>query len=267
MSVLLQLSDTHFGCERPEITAALLEFATSLAPDLVVLSGGVTEHARPREFAVALDFIDRLPDCERLIVPGNQDIPRLDVATRLVAPFRTFRSCFGHRLEETVMLPDVLVTGVNSVCRWRHKGGALLSAQIKAVGMRLRRARPDQLRVVVVHHPLDVPDDVSRGDIVGGAEAAVKAWAMAGADLILTGHVHAPLCRPLSARYGMSAGRCWTAAAGTAVSAHTRGGHPNSVNVIRHSAAGDGAGTVLEQHDFDEASGAFRLVASQALPL
>lgn len=267
MSVLLQISDTHFGREQPAVVAALLEFAASLAPDLIVVSGDVTEHARPREFAAALDFIDRLPDCPRLVVPGNQDIPRLDVASRLVAPFRTFRSCFGHRLEETVMLRDVLVTGVNSVCRWRHRGGALLSAQIETVGMRLRRARPDQLRVVVMHHPVDVPADASRRDIALGAEGAVRAWAMAGADLILTGHRHAPLCRPLATRYGVVAGRCWTAGAGTAVSSQIRGAHPNSVNVIRHDSAGHDAGTVLEQYDFDAGSGAFRLVVSHPLPV
>ena len=58
------------------------------------------------------------------------------------------------------------------------------------------------MRIVVVHHPLDVHDAGDLGDIVHGASEAVRAWARAGADLVLSGHVHVPLCRPLAVRYG-----------------------------------------------------------------
>lgn len=39
MSLLLQISDTHFGTEQPRVVEALVALAQALQPDMVVLSG------------------------------------------------------------------------------------------------------------------------------------------------------------------------------------------------------------------------------------
>ncbi len=265
MSVILQISDTHFGTEQTVVVDALRTLARQVEPDLIVLSGDVTQRARPDEFAAAADFVASLPPVPKLIVPGNHDIPLFNLFDRLLDPFQAFRRCFGPVLEESRSLPDVFVTGVNSVRSWRHKDGSLLPDQIEAVAARLRRAGPAPMRIVVVHHPLDVHDAGDLGDIVGGAPEAVRAWARAGADLILSGHVHVPLCRPLAVRYGPDAGACWVGVAGTATSSRMRGGHPNSVNVIRIDRFAGDVRRVLEQRDFDRERQAFRLVATRDL--
>ena len=90
---------------------------------------------------------------------------------------------------------------------------------------------------------------------------------LAGADLVLSGHVHAPLCRPLAERYGPVARGCWTALAGTATSRRLRGGHPNSVNVIRHALVAGERRCSVERLDYDEVRGAFRPVAVQAMDI
>lgn len=267
MSLLLQLSDPHFGTERPRVAEALRAFAEAVAPDLIVVSGDVTQRARPAEFAAAADFLARLPACPRLVVPGNHDLPLFDLWSRLWAPHGGFRRCFGHERMPVLALPGLLAVGVDSTRRWRHKQGALASVQIEAVSRRLRRARPGQLRVVVVHHPLDVATRADEADIPRGAREAVTAWALAGADLVLSGHVHAPLCRPLAERYGPVARGCWTARAGTATSRRLRGGHPNSVNVIRHALVAGERRCSVERLDYDEARGAFRPVAVQAMDI
>ena len=42
MSVLLQISDTHFGTEQPQVVEALVALAAQQRPDVVVLSGDIT---------------------------------------------------------------------------------------------------------------------------------------------------------------------------------------------------------------------------------
>ena len=74
-----------------------------------------------------------------------------------------------------------------------------------------------------------------------------------------------PLCRPLAVRYGPDAGACWVAVAGTATSKRTRGGHPNSVNVIRVDRFAGAVRHVLEQRDYDSERQAFRVAATRDL--
>ena len=50
MSVLLQISDTHFGTEQPQVVEALVALAAQQRPDVVVLSGDITQRARPAQF-------------------------------------------------------------------------------------------------------------------------------------------------------------------------------------------------------------------------
>jgi hypothetical protein len=208
MSLLLQLSDPHFGTERPRVAEALRAFAEAVAPDLIVVSGDVTQRARPAEFAAAADFLARLPACPRLVVPGNHDLPLFDLWSRLWALHGGFRRCFGDERMPVLTLPGLLV--VDSTRRWRHKQGALASAQIEAVSRRLRRARPGQLRVVVVHHPLDGRRG-GRGEHRPRRTGGGGAWPWRGRSGVVRACPCA-LCRPLAGRYGptaRAAGWCW----------------------------------------------------------
>ena len=45
MTILLQISDAHFGTEQPPVVQALLQLARDQAPDLVVMSGDITQRA------------------------------------------------------------------------------------------------------------------------------------------------------------------------------------------------------------------------------
>ncbi|WP_292452374.1 hypothetical protein [Methylibium sp.] len=50
MSALLQILDTHFGTDQPHVVEALVALATQQPPDVVVLSGDITQRARPAQF-------------------------------------------------------------------------------------------------------------------------------------------------------------------------------------------------------------------------
>ena len=264
MSVVLQISDTHFGTEQHPVVEALVALSAQQRPDVVVLSGDITQRARPSQFRAAKAFVDRL-NAPVLAIPGNHDIALFDLWARLTSPYARFSAAFGPDLEPVHAAQDVLVVGVNTTRAWRHKNGEVSQAQIERVATRLAAAGPEQLRVVVVHQPVAVTLDSDRPNLLRGHAAATRAWSAAGADLVLGGHIHLPYTRAL---HGL-ARRLWVVQAGTAISERTRTGIPNSVNVLRwgeasvtrgaQPKAGIDAGRLcqIEQWDFAHHARAF----------
>jgi 3',5'-cyclic AMP phosphodiesterase CpdA len=232
MSLLLHISDPHFGTERPQVVRALLALARERAPDLLVLSGDITQRAQPGEFAAARAFCHELGVPRMLALPGNHDIPLLDVLARAFRPYARYLAAFGPRLEPVLDMDGFLVIGVNTTRAARHKNGEVSQAQIARVATQLRAARGNQLRVVVTHQPAEVmrPEDVH--DRLRGAEPALQAWSQAGADLVLGGHIHLPYLLDLAARPQPTPRPMWCVQAGTAVSDRVRHDTSNSVNLI-----------------------------------
>lgn len=252
MTVLLQVSDPHFGTEQAVVVDALVALARRQRPDLVVLSGDITQRARPAQFRAARAFADRL-GAPVLAVPGNHDIPLFDLWTRLRRPYARYSAAFGSDLEPLHRSPDLLVVGVNTTRAWRHKDGQISPPQVERVAALLESAATTQLRVVVVHQPIAVTRDVDLPHRLHGHRAAMQRWAEAGADLVMGGHIHLPYVMELK---GL-ARPMWAVQAGTAVSTRVRPGAPNSVNLLRWGRDSTPGRCQVEQWDFAEAAGAF----------
>ena len=266
MSTIAQISDTHFGTERPEVVAALGELLVSMRPELVILSGDVTQRATRSQFDAARRFIDGYAR-PTLVIPGNHDVPLINVFARLFSPFARYRRVFGDNLEPEFASDDVLVIGVNTVRPRRHKDGEVSDAQIERVCARLCQATDAQLRVVVTHQPVHVIRDKDVRNLMINHERAIAAWAAAGADLVLGGHIHLPYVRPLNTPSRGLASELWSVQAGTAVSTRIREGISNSFNVIRHDALGDRSVCIVEQWDYNEANGRFDPGGKTTVPL
>lgn len=258
MTVLLQISDPHFGTERPAVVEALVALAVAERPDLVVFSGDITQRARADQFSAARAFADRL-GAPVLAVPGNHDIPLFDLPARVLRPHARMRRAFGRELEPVHASAGLLVIGVNTTRPWRHKDGEVGRRQVEQVAARLAQAEPAQLRVIVVHQPAAVLRPQDLPDRLHGHALALQRWASAGADLVMGGHIHLPyvvpvpdLARPL-----------WVVQAGTAVSWRVRGGVLNSVNLVRW----DGGRVSIEQWDCGaEGPAFFRAMVTELAP-
>lgn len=262
MTVILHVSDPHFGTERPHVAQALRRCAAELAPDLLVLSGDITQRATRRQFASAAAFVRELGAPQVLAIPGNHDVSLFNVVERAFTPYASYRRFFGAELEPSFEADDCLVLGVKTTRRYRHVDGELSPGQCERVAARLRLASAAQLRVVVVHQPLAVPRSSEEKNVVHGRDRAIAAWSRAGADLILSGHVHLPFVLPLHEQFALPR-PLWAVSAGTAVSSRVRRDAGNSVNVIRTARSGRAA--VVEPWTFDETSGAFRRTAELRL--
>ena len=262
MAVLLQLSDPHFGTEQPAVMDALAQLAQRLQPDLLVLSGDITQRAGRRQFQAARAFVDRL-GAPVLAIPGNHDIPLFNLGLRLCRPYARFAEAFGDDLEPQHATPGLLVLGVNTTRWWRHKNGAVSARQVERVARRLARASPAQLRVVVVHQPVLVLQPGETHNLLRGRARALQRWAQAGADLVLGGHIHLPYVSPLP---GLPR-PMWAVQAGTAVSWRVRDGVPNSVNLLRWGPGAPAGQCRVERWDHDARRRAFVLQGLTDLPL
>lgn len=269
MTCILHISDTHFGTECELVVQAVLAASQALQPDLVVLSGDITQRARASQFAAARVFIQAL-QCPVLAVPGNHDVPLFNVTARLLAPYGGYKRALGAALEPVFENAQLLAIGVNSTRAQRHKNGVVSALQVDRVARRLQQAGPQQLRIVVLHHPVRAKVDTDRSNLLIGREHAVPAWVDAGADLILAGHIHLPYALPV---YGLHNAQSqqrqqgWTVQAGTAVSRRVRGNVPNSFNVIRHRVDGGRHLCVTERWDYEARAKVFQPVENMVLDL
>lgn len=258
---ILQISDPHFGTELPEVGAALRALAAQLAPQLLVLSGDITQRARRDQFEAARAFVAQLAIPQQLVIAGNHDIPLFNLPARVFWPYRGWQRVFGPNLEPMLDTPRLLAIGVRTTRRWRHKHGAVSAAQIKRVMRLLRAGRPEQLKLVITHQPLDVITESDRNNLLRGHAAARAAWVEAGADLFLAGHIHLPHLRALpGVEVDASAPRLnlpMAVQAGTALSHRLRGRAPNSVNVVELHGGVDTVQGIARRFDYVPAQGSF----------
>jgi 3',5'-cyclic AMP phosphodiesterase CpdA len=267
MTCVLQISDPHFGTAQPAVMQALVQLARAQQPDVLVLSGDITQRARVSQFSQARAFCDRLAIPRMLAIPGNHDIALFNLYQRFFTPYARYLQAFGPELERSLSTPTLNIIGVNTTRRWRHKNGEVSPAQVERVAAELARSASAQLRIVVVHQPVAVPGVQDEHNRLRGWEPAVRAWAKAGADIVMGGHIHLPYACDLSSRLAGLERRVWSVQAGTALSTRVRQGIPNSVNLLRYEGRGQSVPCQLERWDYQSVTGQFECVESSALPL
>lgn len=267
MQSLLHISDPHFGTAQPPVMEALLQLARAQRPDILVLSGDITQRASVSQFSEAKAFCDRLGIPRMLALPGNHDIPLFNPFQRLFSPYARYLRAFGPDLESALQTPWLRMVSVKTTRRWRHKNGEVSAAQIARVVADLQQAAPGQLRVVVVHQPVHVLRAEDEHDRLRGWEAAVRAWAAAGADIVMGGHIHLPYVSELSSCVAGLGRRIWCVQAGTALSSRVRREAPNSVNLLCYDRGSSPLQCEVQRWDYRAAAGQFEVVHASALLL
>jgi 3',5'-cyclic AMP phosphodiesterase CpdA len=230
MRTIVHLSDLHFGRLDPRVVSPLVAAVDAVAPDLVAVSGDLTQRARRGQFADARAFLETLR-FPRLVVPGNHDVPLFDVATRLVRPLARYRRFVAEDVEPIFADEEMVVIGLNSARSLTFGRGRLNARQIGRARERLREAPSKAIKIIVTHHPFDLPDDYDPKHLVGRAQMAMTELASVGADLFLAGHLHVSHIGRTAERYQV-AGHCALVVQAGTISTRQRG-EANSFNVLR----------------------------------
>jgi 3',5'-cyclic AMP phosphodiesterase CpdA len=187
---LLHISDVHFGPPHlPELAAGVLAMVAERRPDLVVLSGDLTQRAKPEQFRQARAFVDQLP-VPSLVVPGNHDVPMYRVWERVFAPYGAYRKYFSPELEPIWEDDELFVLGINTAFNWTIKDGRITLRRLREVAARLAAIDERRAKIVVAHHHLIPPPTFGSQQVLRNAYEAIDVFSRAGVDLILSGHLH-----------------------------------------------------------------------------
>ncbi len=230
MRTLLHLSDLHFGRVNHALVEPMLAIARELAPDLTVISGDFTQRARRLEYQAAQAFLARLPS-PRLVVPGNHDIPLWDVVRRFVSPLGRYRRYITDDLAPFYRDAEIAVLGINTARSLTRKYGRINQEQVAHAREVFAGVDRTLTKVVVTHHPFDLPPGTHHR-LVGRSAMAMRGLAAAGVDLILSGHLHLQHTGLTAQRYQIEGHSALIAQTGTTISTRGRG-EANSFNCIR----------------------------------
>ena len=230
MRTLVHLSDLHFGRIDLSGIGTLREAVIAERPDLIAISGDFTQRATRAEFEAARAFLDSL-EPPKLVVPGNHDVPLWNVAARFLTPLARYRRYISPDLEPEYEDEEMIVLGVNTARSWARGEGRINARQVGRLVDRLAGVPPSRVRIIVTHHPFDLPPGVDEGRLLGRARMAMHTLAHAGADLFLSGHLHLSHASHSAERYRIEGHSALIVQAGT-VSLRGRGEQP-SFNVLR----------------------------------
>jgi 3',5'-cyclic AMP phosphodiesterase CpdA len=230
---IAHFSDLHFGrIGHPGVVDALVEEVNERDVALAVLSGDLTQRARPREFEAAQDLLDALAP-PTLVVPGNHDVyPWWRPLRRLRDPLERYRAYITEDLAPTFDANGVAVLGLTSAYGRTIKSGRVGASDRRAIREYFGAMENRHFKVLVLHHHLTKMRSLGPHDIVGQARRTLQTAVEEGVDLILCGHLHVSLIEPVEIIPADH--RVVVASAGTATSNRWRTGHDatNFYNVI-----------------------------------
>ena len=220
---IAHLSDLHFGRTDEAALTALSDALQAAEPDLIVVTGDLTQSGRRKEFAEAAAFLSQL-DGPVLAVPGNHDAPVYNLILRFFSPWHRYEKHIGAASLQRVVLGDVCVIGVNSARRaqprlnWSY--GRLPRRVVDEVAdLASSEEAKGRTVLLALHHPLTTAPNKAGSRIVGNGEYALKSFSENGVKAVLTGHVHLSAIAPVTA----TGGRILSVQAGTAISTRQRG--------------------------------------------
>ncbi len=183
-TVIAQVSDLHCGSIQfvPELAETVVAEVNALEPDILVVTGDLTDMGFERDYEHAAEILSRIECPQRIVIPGNHD------ARNVGEVF--FEQHWGSRNGE-IVTDQLHVLGLDS------SEPDLDSGQIGRARYRWMEERfnedPDRFHIVALHHHLvPVPGTGRERNIVLDAGDFLRVLCRMGVDVVLCGHKHVP---------------------------------------------------------------------------
>lgn len=189
---IAHISDLHFGPPfLPVVADSLLSKIGELAPDLIVVSGDLTQRAKPHQFEAAAKFLDRMPPVPRLVIPGNHDVPLYRVLERFRDPHGHYRRLICNELNPVLQVDGAVIVGLDTTSPYRNiTNGRINTWQLDMCSDVFERAPADAARIVVAHHHFAPAPDRLHDWSMPKASRAIDRFVELGVEMILGGHLH-----------------------------------------------------------------------------
>lgn len=231
--IVAHISDIHFGkLTHPGIVEALTKDIHDAAPELVVISGDLTQRAKRSQFREAAAMIESF-EPPVMVVPGNHDIPAWwRPWMRTLNPLGRYEELISPELRPTFEGQGLAVAGINTAHRLTIKGGKIRPEQVAFVRGFFRHADPSAFRILALHHPPLALQRPRRHDVARFSHLAIDMIGEQRVDLVLCGHLHQSTVESVPLEGGHSV---VIASAGTASSSRGRAQdrRQNIYNVVR----------------------------------
>lgn len=189
---ILHISDLHFGPPFVQSVAeSLLQSLPSLAPDVIVVSGDLTQRAKRQQFEQARAFFDRLPEIPLLVIPGNHDVALWRLFERFFKPHALYREIITPDLNPVVRVGNVVLVGLDSTAPRRTiSNGRLDPHQLRHCEEVFATADEDMTRIIVAHHHFAPGHDRVFDIAMPGSRRAIDCFVEQKVEMILGGHLH-----------------------------------------------------------------------------
>jgi Icc protein len=225
---IIQISDLHIGGLFKQSTFDTLvnEVNNELRPDLIIVSGDITDEGLIFQFELAKKEIEKF-DCPNLVIfPGNHDYRHTGYL--LFEKFFPSSSNSVHEFDNG----NVIVLTVNTSRPDRDEGEIgnkqilWMEQTLSSYGGSDDKGLDERVKIVCMHHHLIAIPDTGYTNVVGISDAgdALRACLESRVDIVLCGHKHRP--------WMWNLGRLLVLYAGTACSWRYRGIFEDTYNII-----------------------------------
>ncbi len=183
----------HFGKINADSTDSLIVAFGKINPDLIIISGDLTQRAKEKQFESAKIFLDNLKKIglKYLAIPGNHDIePLWKPISRINNPYKNYKNHISKIIEPTYTDSEMAIAGINTVRPGKLKNGRISKVQVSKVQEWFSTFPSEVTKIIVTHHPLDLPLHKSKRELAQKASRGIGSLALSNIDLYLSGHFH-----------------------------------------------------------------------------
>lgn len=203
---IFHMSDPHFGAENHHALGHFAEAVRCEGADVVLCTGDLTQRATHAQFDAAAQYFAQFK-VPIVMCAGNHDMPYYNMWERLSDPYRRYRELEARVVTNVFSSEDVVLVPLVSTVRVQPRfpwvdGLVRRSALDHTLAQLGSLAQDKRFKLVFCHHPLLPQNDGERNPTIGGDNAFVE-LARAGAQAVVSGHVHIPFDQ-LRAREGQS---------------------------------------------------------------
>jgi Icc protein len=187
MAFIVHLSDIHVGAInfKEDYLLRAINKVNDLNPNLVIVTGDVTENGYYAEFIKVAEYLDLL-ESPLLVVPGNHDARHIG------------NECFEELIKKrcgtlNVKTPEICAIGLDS-SEPDIDYGKVGRAQQASMEKELKNAGKNNLYKIIAlhHHIIPVPKTGRERNVLTDAGDILKSIIDRKADLVLSGHKHVP---------------------------------------------------------------------------